>query len=78
MFIIPEDIVIAKLVAHRSTESDKHLRDAQGVLTMQWGDVSLDLIRQAARLSGVSDTLEMIMEAARRAVEEAREFIQLE
>jgi hypothetical protein len=31
-FIRPEDIVVAKLVAHRETQSDKHLRDARGVL----------------------------------------------
>ena len=31
-FITPEDIVVAKLMAHRETGSDKHLRDAGGVL----------------------------------------------
>ena len=38
-FITPEDIIVAKLIAHRETESDKHLRDARGVLMMQWGEL---------------------------------------
>jgi hypothetical protein len=68
-FITPEDVVVAKLLAHKNTGSDKHLRDAQGVLTMQWGDLNLDLIRRACRASEVLDTFEMILEAARREVE---------
>ena len=35
-FITAEDIVVAKLVAFQKTGSDKHLRDARGVLLVQW------------------------------------------
>lgn len=68
-FITAEDLVVAKLSAHGATGSDKHLRDAQGVLVMRWGDLNLDLIRRASRASGVLDILEMILQAARREVE---------
>jgi hypothetical protein len=47
-FITPEDIIVAKLIAHRETGSDKHLRDARGVLVMQWGELDLDVIRQCS------------------------------
>jgi len=30
-FITPKDIIVAKLIAYRETESDKHLRDARSV-----------------------------------------------
>ena len=71
-FITPEDVIVAKLLAHKNTGSDKHLRDAQGVLTMQWGDLNLDLIRRACRASEVLDAFEMILETARREVEGAK------
>jgi len=35
MFIAPEDIVVATLVAYANTESDKQLQDARSVLVMQ-------------------------------------------
>ena len=41
-FITAEDIVIAKLMAYRETGSDKHLRDARGVLVMQSGELNLE------------------------------------
>jgi hypothetical protein len=70
-FIAPEDVVVAKLLAHKKTGSDKHLRDAQGVLIMQWGYLNLDLIERACRASGVADTFAVIQEAACRVVEGA-------
>jgi hypothetical protein len=69
-FITAEDIVVAKLIAHRETESDKHLRDARGVLTMQWGDLDLEAMRRVARAGNVLATFEKLLEAARREVEE--------
>jgi hypothetical protein len=69
-FIAPEDIVVAKLIAHRETESDKHLRDARGVLVMQWGKLGLEAMRRVARASDVLATFEKVLEAARREVEE--------
>jgi hypothetical protein len=69
-FITPEDIVVAKLVAHRETGSDKHLRDARGVLVTQWGELDLEAIRRSAREGGVLDQFTELLEAARRDVEE--------
>jgi hypothetical protein len=71
-FITPEDVIVAKLLAHKNTGSDKHLRDAQGVVTIKWGDLNQELIRRACRASGVLDVFEMVLEAARREVEGAR------
>jgi hypothetical protein len=61
MFIIAEDVVVAKLVAHRETESDKHLRDARGILLMQWGELDLETIRRSARAAGVLDHLQALL-----------------
>jgi hypothetical protein len=73
-FIKPEDAIVAKLLAHKNTGSDKHLRDAQGVLTIQWGDLNLELLRRACRASGVTETYETILEATRREVEDAQDI----
>jgi hypothetical protein len=70
VFITPEDIVVAKLAAYDKTESDKHLRDAQSVLVMQWGELDLNLIRSSARLAGVMKHFGRLLEAARQEVEE--------
>lgn len=69
-FITPEDVIIAKLLAYKNTGSEKHLRDAQGVLTMRWGDLNMELIRRACRASGVLDTFEVLVEAVRSEVGE--------
>lgn len=69
-FITPEDIVLAKLIAFRETESDKHLRDARGVLVSQWDRLDLEAIRRRARAAGMLERFEAIWEAARREVEE--------
>jgi hypothetical protein len=63
-FITPEDIIVAKLIAHRETGSDKHLRDARGVLVMQWGELDLEVIRRGARTNGVLEQFEALLEAA--------------
>jgi len=77
-FITPEDAIIAKLLAHKNTGSDKHLRDAQGVLAIQWDDLNLELLRRACRASDVAEMFEMILEAARREVEGAPDNRKLE
>lgn len=64
-FIKPEDVVVAKLLAHKATESEKHLRDARGVLIVQGRD--LDLVRQTARVVGVADLFEVVLRTAQRA-----------
>jgi hypothetical protein len=68
-FITPEDIIVAKLIAHRETGSDKHLRDVRGVLVMQWGELDLEAVRRSARASGMLEAFEDLLEAARREVE---------
>ncbi len=69
-FITPEDIILAKLTAFRETESDKHLRDARGVLVMQWEKLDLEAIRRGARAARVLERFEELLEAARREIEE--------
>ena len=69
-FITPEDIIVAKLIAHRETGSDKHLRDARGVLVMQWGELNLGAIRRGARANGVLEQFEALLEAVHRELEE--------
>ena len=78
IFITPEDAIIAKLLAHKNIGSDKHLRDAQGVLAIQWDGLNLEMLRRACRASGVGEIFEMILEAARREVEGAPESRKLE
>jgi hypothetical protein len=68
-FITPEDIIVAKLIAHRETESDKHLRDVRGVLVMQWGELDLEAVRRSARAGGMLEVFEDLLEAARQEVE---------
>jgi hypothetical protein len=69
MFITPEDIVVAKLVVHEKTHSDRHLRDARSVVVMQWGELDLDLMRRSASTAGVLESLEQLLAAARREIE---------
>jgi hypothetical protein len=57
-FIAAEDIVVAKLLACQATESDKHLRDAQGVLVMQWAHMDRQSLRETARAVGVDGILQ--------------------
>ena len=68
VFITPEDIVLAKLIAFRKTGSDRHLRDARGVLVTQWGELDLEAIRRGARAAGTLEQFEVIFETARREV----------
>ena len=68
-FITPEDIIVAKLIAHRETGSDKHLRDARGVLVMQWNELDLESIRRGADANGVLEAFEKLLEAARQEIE---------
>jgi hypothetical protein len=60
---------VAKLIAHQQTGSEKHLRDARGVLVMQWGQLSLEAIRLRAQAAGVLSRFEEILEATRREIE---------
>jgi hypothetical protein len=68
-FIRAEDLVVAKLVAFRETQSDKHLRDARGILTTQWGRLDLAAIRRQAAAAGVSDAFERALAMAQEEAE---------
>ncbi len=68
-FITAEDIVIAKLIAFRETESDKHLRDARGVLVTQWGKLDLEAIRRGATAAQVGEIFEQTLAAASQEIE---------
>ena len=69
VFITPEDIIVAKLLAYRETGSDKHLRDARGVLVTQWENLDLETVRRRARASVIVEQFEAALEAARRETE---------
>jgi len=64
-FIAPEDAIVAKLVAHKNTGSDKHLRDALGMLRVQGERLNIELVRRASRAGEVLDSLETLIEAVR-------------
>jgi len=64
-FITAEDIVIAKLIAYRETQSDKHLRDARGVLLLQWDTIDLAAVRRGAQGAGVEQHFEQLLEIVR-------------
>jgi hypothetical protein len=68
-FISAEDIVAAKLFAFEQTGSDKHLRDARGVLVTQWGELDLELIRRMVSQRDLLAQFEQVYEAARQEVE---------
>ena len=69
VFITAEDIVVAKLLAHRATESEKHLRDAQGVVMMRWDSLDMESIRRTCQGAGLADLLTMVLETVRRDME---------
>ena len=62
-FISPEDIVIAKLKAYEATGSDKHLRDARGVLFVQQDTLNWDALRRSAKASKVDALLQSLIES---------------
>jgi hypothetical protein len=61
-----EDIIIAKLIAYRETGSDKHLRDARGVLVAQEDDLDLEFVRRNASANQVLEAFEEILRTIRR------------
>ncbi len=69
-FISPEDIRLAKLIAFRQTGSDKHLRDARGVLVTMWGKLDLERIRIDAQTMNLNDQCEKLLNTARNDVQE--------
>ena len=72
-FIRAEDLVVAKLVAFRETQSDKHLRDARGILATQWGRLDTAAIRRRASAAGVGEAFDRALAMAREEVDEGDE-----
>lgn len=68
-FAAPEDVVIAKLHTYQETGSEKHLRDARGILVIQWGRLNLDIISTWAQSAGVNETWLALLEIARQEAE---------
>jgi len=64
-FATAEDIIMAKLHAYQETGSEKHLRDARGIVVMQWGRLNLDDVTRWARAARLEDTWLALLEAAR-------------
>lgn len=62
-FIAAEDLIVTKLRAFRDTGSDRHLRDAHGVLLNQWTSLDLPLLRRLANTGGVHEALENVLDS---------------
>jgi hypothetical protein len=69
-FISPEDIILAKMLAYRDTSSEKHLRDALGVLIMQWNHLNFDILKRGASRSDQQLLLEQLMRLAQQEADE--------
>ena len=70
VFIGPEDMVLAKLLAFRETGSEKHLRDARGVLVTLRGKLDLKRIGADAQAVHINDHLEKLLEIVRSDLDE--------
>jgi len=64
-FISVEDIVLAKLYAYVNTQSDKHLRDARGILVTQWDTINIEMLRYVARRTDIATLFEQVYQAAK-------------
>ncbi len=69
-FATAEDVLVAKLCAYQETGSERHLRDARGILVTQWGRLKLENIRRWARAAGVEETWQTLLEVARKEMAE--------
>jgi len=56
-----EDMIIAKLRAWRETGSEKHLRDACGILLLQPNAIDLEAVRRNARALGLESILDDLL-----------------
>ena len=62
-FATAEDMIVAKLNAYQETGSEKHLRDARGMVVTQWGRLNLGDVTRWARAAGVEETWLALLEA---------------
>lgn len=68
-FITEEDIVTAKLIAFKETGSEKHFKDARGILLLQWDTINLDAIRRGAQGADVIEQFERLVTVVRQELE---------
>jgi hypothetical protein len=62
-FATAEDTVIAKLHAFQETGSEKHLRDARGILVTQGDRLNWANLHRLARAAGVEENWQMLLQA---------------
>ncbi len=60
---------MAKLIANRESGSEKHLRDAQGVLLMQQETLDLEEVGRRARGGKAEESWELLLQALRPGTE---------
>lgn len=65
-FATPEDLIIAKLHTYQETGSEKHLRDARGILVIQWGRLNLEAISRWVQSVGLKETWQALLEIVRQ------------
>ena len=61
--------MIAKLIAFNETGSDKHFKDARGILLLQWDTIDLDEIRTGAQAAHVVEHYERLVALVRNELE---------
>jgi hypothetical protein len=62
-FATAEDTIIAKLLAYKETTSEKHLRDARGILVTQRDRLNLENLNRLARAAGVDEVWQALLQA---------------
>ena len=63
-FISAEDLVLSKLSAFQRAGSERHLRDARGVLIIRGEMLDVKAMRRRARAAGILELLERTIETA--------------
>ena len=61
-FATAEDTIIAKLHAYQETGSEKHLRDARGILVTQGDRLNLENLHRLARAAGVEEIWQTLLQ----------------
>lgn len=59
----PEDVILSKLLWHKTTPSERQLNDAKGILEVQAERLDLNYLRQWAKRLNVSGTFEEIIKS---------------
>ncbi len=65
-FATPQDTLIAKLCAYQETGSERHLRDARGILVTQGDRLDLHGVHRLARVAGVETIWQALLDSVQR------------